>query len=101
MQTKPDLSNAAAFLDKGVAQFRTGDLTGAIASFDRAVQLDPDTADTYGYRCVARHRIGDLTGAISDCRSASSLYLAQGNEREYHYAIEILDQLEDLMTTAA
>jgi Flp pilus assembly protein TadD len=98
MQTKYELGNAVAFFDKGVAEFRTGDLTGAIASFDRALQLDPNHADTYGYRCVARHRLGDLTGAIADCQHASNLYLQQGNDREYQYAIEILDKLEDLST---
>jgi tetratricopeptide (TPR) repeat protein len=109
MQTKSELSNAVAFFDKGVAQYRTGDLTGAIASFvgvaslkeNRALQFDPDNADTYGYRCVARHRLGDLPGAISDCQRAATLALEQGNDREYEYAIEILAKLEDLMTTAA
>jgi Flp pilus assembly protein TadD len=101
MQTKPNLGNAVAFFDKGVAQFRTGDLTGAISSFDRALQCDPDNADTYGYRCVARHRVGDLAGAIADCQHASNLYLKEGNDREYQYAIEILDKLQDLNTPAA
>jgi Flp pilus assembly protein TadD len=101
MQTKYERGNAVAFFDKGVAQYRTGDLTGAIASFDRAVQCDPDNADTYGYRCVARHRLGDLPGAISDCQHAASLYLQQGNDREYRYAIEILDKLQDLTMAAA
>jgi tetratricopeptide (TPR) repeat protein len=101
MQTKSDRGNAIAFFDKGVAQYRTGDLTGAVTSFDRALQFDPDNADTYGYRCIARHRTGDLLGAIADCQRAATIYLEQDNDREYQYAIEILDKLEDLMTMAA
>jgi Flp pilus assembly protein TadD len=101
MQTKLDSGNAIAFLDRGVAQFRTGDLAGAISSFERALQFDPDNADTYGYRCVARHRVGDLSGAIADCQHAANLYLAQGNDREYEYALEILDKLQDLSIPAA
>jgi tetratricopeptide (TPR) repeat protein len=101
MQTKHELSIAVALFDKGVAQYRTGDLTGAIASFDRALQFDSDNADTYGYRCVARHRLGDLPGAIADCQRASNLYLEQGNDREYQYSIEILDKLQDLSIAAA
>jgi tetratricopeptide (TPR) repeat protein len=101
MQTKSETSIAVAFFDKGVALYRTGDLAGAIASLDRAVQFDPDNADIYGYRCVARQRLGDLPGAIADCQRASNLYLEQGNEREYHYAIEILDKLQDLSMVAA
>jgi Flp pilus assembly protein TadD len=101
MQTKSETSIAVAFFDKGVAQYRTGDLSEAIASFDRALQFDPDNADAYGYRCVARHRVGNLSGAISDCQRAATLALEQGNDREYEYAIEILAKLEDLMTTAA
>jgi Flp pilus assembly protein TadD len=101
MQTKYERGNAVAFFDKGVAQYRTGDLTGAIASFDRALQFDPDNADTYGYRCVARHRVGNLPGAISDCERAATLSLEQGNDREYEYAIEILTKLQDLSIPAA
>jgi tetratricopeptide (TPR) repeat protein len=101
MQTKSELDIAVAFFDRGVAQYRTGDLTGAIASFDQSLQFDPDLANTYGYRCVARHRTGDLPGAIADCQRASNLYLEQGNYREYHYAIEILDKLQDLSMAAA
>jgi Flp pilus assembly protein TadD len=101
MQTKSELGIAVAFFDKGVGQYRTGDLTGAIASFNRALQFDPDNADTYGYRCVARHRVGDLSGAISDCQRAATLALEQGNDREYQYAIEILAKLEDLAIAAA
>jgi Flp pilus assembly protein TadD len=109
MQTKLDSGNAIAFLDRGVAHFRTGDLAGAISSFvgvaslkeNRALQFDPDNADTYGYRCVARHRVGDLSGAIADCQHAANLYLAQGNDREYEYAIEILTKLQDLSIPAA
>lgn len=100
MQTKLNSGNAVAFFDKGVKQFRTGDPAGAISSFDRALQFDPDNADTYGYRCVARHRVGDLAGAITDCRHAANLYLRQGNDREYQYALEILDKLQDLIPAA-
>jgi Flp pilus assembly protein TadD len=100
MQTKLDPGNAVAFFDKGVKQFRTGDLAGAISSFGRALQFEPDNADTYGYRCVARHRVGDLSGAIADCQHAANLYLAQGNDREYEYALEILTKLQDLSIPA-
>lgn len=100
MQTKLERGNAVAFFDKGVEQFRTGELAGAISSFDRALQFDPDNADTYGYRCVARHRMGNLTGAIADCQHAANLYLEQGDDREYQYAIEILDKLQDLTPAA-
>ncbi len=100
MQTKLNPGNTT-FFDEGVEQFRTGNLAGAIASFDRALQFDSDNADTYGYRCVARHRVGDLAGAIADCQHASNLYLVQGNDRQYQYAIEILDKLQDLSIPAA
>jgi Flp pilus assembly protein TadD len=96
MQTKLDSGHAIAVFDRGVEQFRTGDLAEAISSFDIALQFDPDNADTYGYRCVARHRIGDLAGAIADCRQAAKLYLRQGNNSEYQYALEILDKLQNL-----
>jgi Flp pilus assembly protein TadD len=61
--------------DRGIERSGQGDYRGAIDSFDRALELDPDFADAYGHRCVARHQTGDTVGAIVDCQHTADLYL--------------------------
>jgi tetratricopeptide (TPR) repeat protein len=43
-----------------------GDLAGAIADYDRAIELDPRLAFAYRNRGNARLKKGDLAGAIAD-----------------------------------
>jgi hypothetical protein len=68
-------------------------VVSAITSFDQALQSNLENADFYGHRCVARHRVGDVAGAISDCQQAAALYLEQGNNEKYSYALNMLDRL--------
>ena len=39
---------------------------GAVADFDRAVELAPRYAEAYNNRGAARHELGDDAGAIAD-----------------------------------
>jgi Flp pilus assembly protein TadD len=81
----------------GITLSRQGNYQRAIESFDQALQLNPDDAEVYGYRCVARHKLGNQQGAIADCRHAIALYLAQGNTKGYQYALKMLGKLQQLM----
>ena len=85
--------------DLGIEQSRQGEYRGAIDSFDRALELDPDLADAYGHRCVARHQTGDTVGAIEDCQRAVVLYLEQGNLKQHQYARKMLDKLQAVSTS--
>jgi Flp pilus assembly protein TadD len=85
---------AKDLLITGVDQSRQGDHRRAINSFSQVLRLDPEDADAYGHRCVARHRIGDRLGSIADCETAAILYLEQGNITNYHYALKMLEKLQ-------
>jgi Flp pilus assembly protein TadD len=85
--------------DRGIERSRQGDYRGAIDSFDRALELDPDLADAYGHRCVARHQTGDTVGAIADCHRAAALYLQQGDLKQHQYARKMLDKLQAISTS--
>lgn len=50
-----------------------GDLEGAIAGYDRVLQLNPKDADAYHNRGLAKHDSGDLDGAIVDYNRAVAL----------------------------
>ena len=63
---QPEPTTAEGFVRRGVMRGSRGDPVGAIADFDRALQLDPESAEAFGNRGDARLKLGDLTGALAD-----------------------------------
>ena len=61
-----DGTRALAFVGRGIARHRKGDLAGAVADFDRAIEREPDNPTVYSYRGSARAQAGDLDGAVED-----------------------------------
>jgi tetratricopeptide (TPR) repeat protein len=59
--------------NRGVACHARGDLDGALAEFDRALELRPDYAEAYHNRGVIRQARGDLEGALADLDRAVQL----------------------------
>jgi tetratricopeptide (TPR) repeat protein len=58
---------------EGLTAIAAGDLTQAIANFDRAIVLDPQYFQAYIERGNVKDGIGDLPGAIADYTTAISL----------------------------
>lgn len=54
----------------------------AILDCDRAIQLDPQLADSYLWRGNARSILGDTQAAITDYWKAQALLREQGKERD-------------------
>jgi len=52
--------------NRGLERQRSGDLTGAITAYSRALELDPKFADAYTNRGVARMAQQDAAGAAAD-----------------------------------
>ena len=67
---------------RGAVRFARGDLRGAVADFDRALDADPGYAEAYHNRGVARHSLGDLGPAIADFDRA--LRLDPGRAGSYY-----------------
>ncbi|MEM9817161.1 MAG: tetratricopeptide repeat protein [Cyanobacteria bacterium P01_D01_bin.6] len=82
-----------AIFKQGRTLAQVGDFQAALENFNRLLELMPNNADGYGYRCVARHKLGDRAGAIADCQQAAQLYLAQDQLKKYQYALKMLSQL--------
>src|SRR5438876_487692 len=70
-QTKS--KDAAAYANSGIAKLQKKDFNGAIADFNRALQLDPKLAKAYDDRGLAKQGKGDLDGAIADFNHALQL----------------------------
>jgi tetratricopeptide (TPR) repeat protein len=65
MDRDPDL--AFAYIFQGVVRSELmDDRQGAIDSYDRAIQLQPDRADTYYLRGKTRYKLNNTQGAIDD-----------------------------------
>ncbi len=65
--------DASAYNNRGNAKKDKGDLDGAIADFNRAIELDPKLAIAYYNRGNAEDDKGDLNGAIGDYNQAIEL----------------------------
>lgn len=61
-------NNPQAYNDRGLARRTAGDLDGAIADFNRAIELDPKREEVFGLnRAEARIFQADYAGAVADC----------------------------------
>jgi tetratricopeptide (TPR) repeat protein len=69
-QAENNQARAVELYNQGVDKLDSGDYRGAIASFDQAIQLDANDADTYYNRGYAYHSLGNYDKAISDYSAA-------------------------------
>jgi tetratricopeptide (TPR) repeat protein len=65
--------SAKKYVKQGVERFSRNDIVGAIAEYDRAINIDPKYADAYFNRGKAKRAAGDLDGAIEDYEITSTL----------------------------
>jgi len=65
--------DAETHIKWGKAKFLQRNYAGAIADFDRAIELNPDDADAYNYRGGVKFIQGDYHGAIADFDKAIKL----------------------------
>ena len=71
---------------RGVAAYREGRYTVAVAAFDQAIRSDPNSPPAFSNRGAARVRLGEIAGALADYDRAiqlapgdSELYFNRGN----------------------
>ena len=73
-EEKPESpATADDFFNRARAKKAAGDLDGAIADYDRAIQIDPKAAAIYNNRGLAKQAKGDLDAAIADFNRAIQL----------------------------
>ena len=66
-------TSAVDYFNRGIVENANSDFEGAIADYNRAIELDPKYAAAYSNRGNAKQAKGDLDGAIADCNRAIEL----------------------------
>jgi len=65
--------DAKVFRERGIFAYRSGDLDGAVAEFDRAIQLDPKFSAAYVDRGIVLYRMQKFERAFADIAHAKKI----------------------------
>ena len=81
---------ARQYHDHGLDKYDAGNYQGAIADFNKAIEIDPQNADAYYYRAYAKGQLKDYQGAIADFTKTieinpqdANAYMNRGYAREF------------------
>lgn len=74
--------SAEDFFYQGIVRYEQADYRGAIEDFTKAIQLNPDYADAYGYRSDTHLYLEEYQDAIADATKA--IRLAPQNPSPYN-----------------
>jgi len=64
--TNQQPETAEAINNRGVAKRKQGDLDGALADFNKVIEMKPDAVGAYNNRGHVKQAKGDFDGAIVD-----------------------------------
>lgn len=77
----------------GVQKFEKQDYRGALAEYNRAIQINPNYAIAYNNRGILKYtKLNNRSGGISDMRQAARLFKSQKNTSGYNDAMGFLRQ---------
>ena len=65
--------DAEFYYNRGLAKKNFEDLYGAIADFNKTIELKPDFAKVYVARGIVKEIVGDLNDACKDWKKAANL----------------------------
>ena len=66
-------NNCWTYFYRGIAKYNLGDIRGALADFEKSVEINPVFTNGYHYRAITRSRLGDYDEALKDFETAISL----------------------------
>ncbi len=72
--------SAEDYYNSGVKKGESGDWSGAIEDFNKAIELTPNNADVYSNRGIAKIRLGQKDNGCLDLSKAGELGYAEAYE---------------------
>ena len=85
---------AKDYFERAYEKDENGDYYGAISDYTKAIELDPDDADTYYNRGNAKDNLKDHYGAISDYNKA--IEIKPDYAKAYHNRSITKEEIGDL-----
>ena len=85
-----------AYHSRGVAKSALGDKKGAIADYDRAIKINPNSSEAYLGRGADKLALRDLKGARADLSKAAELLRQQRHIDLSQKAMEMVDEIDRL-----
>ena len=82
------------YINRGDAKFRLGQYDEAVADYDQAIRLQPDTAYFYINRSYAKAELGQHQEAIADLESALDLAREAGDSDLITFIEGKIEELE-------
>jgi hypothetical protein len=92
IQINPD-TNSKTYSKRARIKRDNQDYQGALADYNRAIQLNPNDAPSYAERGVIKlTRLKDRSGAMKDFQSAAQLYRQDGNTEGYNMVLKAIEE---------
>jgi len=80
--------------NRGLAYSNLGQYQKAIDDYTRAIELDPENADTYDNRGLAYVTLSQYQKAIDDCYQAGILHLEQKDKAGAQQCINLIKAID-------
>jgi hypothetical protein len=94
-QTAPNDNSEAYYKRQSRLKWINDDYQGALADFNRAIQLYPNNAYFYSERgSLKSYPLKDRSGAIADWQQAAKLYRQQGNTKLYELMLNSIKRIQ-------
>ncbi|WP_310483002.1 trypsin-like peptidase domain-containing protein [Chamaesiphon sp. VAR_48_metabat_403] len=84
------------YMGTGMYKYSSGDYRGALADYDRAIVLNPNSAENYIIRGMLKCAVvGEKASGIADLDRAARIYKSQNKDREYRSTIDLIKLYQD------
>jgi tetratricopeptide (TPR) repeat protein len=85
---------AQYYEQQGAAKFKVKDYQGAMIEFDRAIEIDPQSASSYEGRGTAKYLLKQSKAALPDLERAADLFSQQNNDNRYQGVMSGIRQIK-------
>ncbi len=87
-----ELEQSQIYQDRGSGKSEEGDYQGAIADFDRAIQIFPLDPNTFYRRGLTKFKLKDKQGAINDMTTATELVRRDKYSNDNQRLLKLIEQ---------